>query len=159
MKFTFCWWIWKLFWIDWVLPNYEKTISNHQNGQSNSKPGRGGTGRVTNGRFAREKMWRTMWISDSLSSWRALESIPLEKVVPLLCYINGLLKNFRMANFNPFELRTGRNISKYITHANLHAKYSIHGAYRYDSTRLKSSDVNYNFWKKPWQSTTKKNLL
>lgn len=66
------------------------------------------------------------------------------------CYvIYGLLKNFRMANFNPFELRTGRNISKYITHANLHAKYSIHGAYRYDSTRLKSSDVNYNFWKKP----------
>ena len=66
------------------------------------------------------------------------------------CYvIYGLLKNFRMANFNPFELRTGRNISKYITHANLHAKYSIHGAYRYDSTRLKSSEVNYNFWKKP----------
>ena len=100
----------KTVWIDWAIPNYEKILSNHQNGQSNSKPGLGGTGRVTYGRFVRDENVENHVVDFGFSvKFESLESIPLEKVVvPLLCYI-WLTEEFQNGKFQPIWTKNGKN--------------------------------------------------
>ena len=96
----------KTIWIDWVIPTYEKTISNHQNGQSNSKPGRGGTyykWSICSGENVENQV--DFGFSVKLVS---LESIPLEKVVPLLCYI-WLTEEFQNGKFQPIWTKNKKN--------------------------------------------------